>query len=235
MIYCNQKNSIRKVTVKMEIKGAIFDMDGTLVDSLMVWDVLWQRLGKKYLNDEGFRPDPITEKAVRTLTLLDAMTLVHKNCNIGGSGEEIWSFTTDMLADFYSKDVKLKDGVLEFLEHLHEKGVRACIASATAPDLISLAMRSTGIDKYFGKIISCSDIGKGKEHPDVFIAALEYLGTPKESTWVFEDSVVAIETAVGAGFSTVGIYDKHNFGLDRIPKLATIYVGEGETLRKIIR
>ena len=219
----------------MNITGAIFDMDGTLVDSLMVWDVLWQRLGRKYLGDESFRPDPITEKAVRTLTLLDAMTLVHKNCGVGESGEEIWRFATDMMVDFYENDVKTKVGVMEFIEHLHSKGVKMCIASATAPDLVKKAMRTTGLDKYIPTVISCSEVGKGKEHPDVFIAAHEYLGTPKESTWVFEDSVVALETAAGAGYKTVGIYDRYNFGLDRIPNIVDIYVDKDETLKKLIK
>lgn len=219
---------------KMNITGAVFDMDGTLVDSLMVWDVLWQRLGKKYLGDESFRPAPVTEKAVRTLTLIDAMTLVHEKCGIGKSGEEVWQFTTDMMVDFYENDVKTKAGVMEFLEYLYGKGVKMCIASATAPNLISIAMRTCKLEKYFLKVISCNDVGKGKEHPDVFLAAHEYLGTPKDSTWIFEDSVVAIETAVAAGYQAVGIYDQYNFGLDRIPSLATIYIDKGESLTKLI-
>jgi HAD superfamily hydrolase (TIGR01509 family) len=218
----------------MNITGAIFDMDGTLVDSLMVWDVLWQRLGKKYLGNERFRPDPVTEKAVRTLTLIDAMTLVHEKCGIGESGEEVWQFTTDMMVDFYENDVKMKAGALDFLEYLYGEGVKMCIASATAPNLISIAMKTCGLGKYFSKVISCNDVGKGKEHPDVFIAAHEYLGTSKDSTWVFEDSVAAIETAVSAGYKTVGIYDQYNFGLDRIPSIATVYIDKGESLTKLI-
>lgn len=220
--------------IEINITGAIFDMDGTLVDSLMVWDVLWKRLGKKYLDDESFRPDPVTEKAVRTLTLLDAMTLVHKNCGVGKSGDELWRFTTDMMVDFYENDVKMKAGALEFLEYLHQKGVKMCIASATAPDLIKIAMKTCGLDKYFSKIISCNDVGKGKEHPDIFIAAHEYLGTQKESTWVFEDSAVAIETAARVGYKTVGIYDRYNFGTELIEKTATVFIGEGESLAKLI-
>jgi HAD superfamily hydrolase (TIGR01509 family) len=218
----------------MNIKGAIFDMDGTLVDSLMCWDVLWQRLGKKYLGDGDFRPDPVTEKAVRTLTLLDAMTLVHENCGVGESGEALWNFAVDMMVDFYENDVKAKAGALEFVEYLHGRGVKMCIASATAPDLIRLALKTTGLDKYIEKVISCNDVGKGKEFPDVFIAAHEYLGTPVESTWVFEDSVVALETASRAGYKTVGIYDKYNFGLDRIPQIVDIYIDNGESLSKLI-
>jgi beta-phosphoglucomutase-like phosphatase (HAD superfamily) len=96
-------------------------------------------------------------------------------------------------------------------------------------------MNTCGLGKYFSKVISCNDVGKGKEHPDVFIAAHEYLGTPKDSTWVFEDSVAAIETAVSAGYKTVGIYDQYNFGLDRIPSIATVYIDKGESLAKLIK
>ena len=107
----------------MKINGAIFDMDGTLIDSLMFWDVLWRKLGVYYRNDPTFRPDAVTEKAVRTLSLLEAMELLHKACNIGESGEALWRMATEMCVDFYAHEVQIKDGVLDFLEHLKQKNV----------------------------------------------------------------------------------------------------------------
>ena len=64
--------------------------------------------------------------------------------------------------------------------------------------------------------------------------AAAYLGTDKESTWIFEDSVVAIETVIKAGYKTVGIYDKNNFGLDRVKEISTIYIDKDDSLRTII-
>ena len=218
----------------MKITGAIFDMDGTLVDSLGFWDVLWAALGEKYKNDKGFRPDPITEKAVRTAPLYDAMCLVHKNCGLGESGEEVFRTTDKMLKDFYAETVELKPGVLEFLEHLKKERVKMCVASATAPHLISVLMEKFGLSRFFPRIISCSDVGKGKEHPDVFIFAHDFLGTEKESTWIFEDSIVALETATKAGYKTVGIYDKYNFGIDRVKEISTVYIGETDSLAGLI-
>ena len=110
-----------------------------------------------------------------------------------------------------------------------------CVASATQKDLLSIVVERFGLDRYFSAIISCGDIGKSKEHPDVFLAALEHLGTPIEDTYVFEDSVVAVETAVRAGFGTVGIYDKYGFDHDRIKSLATEYIGPGETMMKLVK
>ena len=109
-----------------------------------------------------------------------------------------------------------------------------CVASATAPHLIAILMKKFNLHKYFPKLFSCSDVGKGKEFPDVFITAHNYLGTPKESTWIFEDSRVALETATKAGYQTVGIYDKYNFGIDKVKEISTVYIADGESLAKLI-
>ena len=217
----------------MKIKAAIFDMDGTLIDSLMIWGVIWEKLGEKYLGNPGFLPSAEDDKKVRTLTLKDAMVLIHEHYHLGESGEAVWDEASRIIGDFYKSDVKLKEGAKEFLEYCKNSGVKMCIASATAPELIELAMKHCEIEQYFSKIFSCSQIGKGKEEPDVFLMAADYFGEAKEETWIFEDSLVAIETAVGVGMPTVGIYDRFNFGQERIKAIATEYIGEGETLLKL--
>jgi HAD superfamily hydrolase (TIGR01509 family) len=218
----------------MKIKAAIFDMDGTLIDSLMIWGVIWEKLGEKYLGNPDFLPSAEDDKKVRTLTLKDAMVLIHEHYRLGESGEAVWNEASRIIGDFYKSDVKLKEGAKEFLEYCKNSGVKMCIASATAPDLIELAMKHCEIEQYFSKIFSCSQIGKGKEEPDVFLMAADYFGEDKAETWVFEDSLVAIETAVGVGMPTVGIYDRFNFGQERIKEIATEYIGEGETLLKLM-
>ncbi len=218
----------------MKITGAIFDMDGTLIDSMMFWDIFWQRLGVHYRNDPAFRPDGKTEKAIRTLPLKEAMYLLHEACGIGENGEALLKTANEMCAAFYANDVQMKPGALEFLAHCKKQGIKMCVASATARPLQEIVMNKFGLDVYFPRIFSCSEIGRGKEFPDVFIAAHEYLGTPKESTWIFEDSITALETARKAGYQTVGIYDPHNFNLDRMPDFSTAYIAEGESLARLI-
>lgn len=218
----------------MKITGAIFDMDGTLIDSLMIWDVLWERLGLRYRNDAGFRPDAVTEKAIRTLPLREAMELLHEKAGIGESGEALYRIADSMCRDFYKNDVQMKPGALEFLAHLHRLGVKMCVASATSPSLLQIVVERFGLDRYFSKIFSCSEIGRGKEFPDVFLLARDFLGTPMEETWIFEDSIVALQTARRAGFSTVGIYDRYNFNLELMPEYSTEYIASGETLERLI-
>ena len=151
------------------------------------------------------------------------------------SGEELLELANNMMLDFYANQVELKDGVREFLEYLSAQGTKMCIASATMPDLLAVAMKHCDLEKYFSKVFSCGAIGKGKEHPDVFLLAKDYFGASLEEAWVFEDSLVAIETATKVGFKTVGIYDRFNFGQDRIREIATEYVAPGETLLKLIK
>ncbi len=218
----------------MNMKAAIFDMDGTLVDSLMTWEVLWSDFGEAYLGSKTFRPSEEDDKRVRTLTLRDAMHLIHKNYNIGESGEALLDHANRIMIDFYANRVTLKSGVLEFLEHCKNRGVKMCLATATAPALLHVALEHCGIGQYFQRIFSCGDIGKGKEHPDIFLLAHEFLGEHLCETWVIEDSLVALETATRIGFPTVGIYDPYNYGQDRIREIATEYIAKGQTLARLI-
>ena len=216
------------------IKGAIFDMDGTLIDSLILWDVIWTKFGKKYLDDENFKPAAHDDKAVRTMTLKDDMNYIHSLYNIGNSGEELFSITDIILREFYSREVELKKGVTEFLEYCQANDIKMCIASATDIELIKIAAKHCNIEKYFSNIFSCAQIGKGKEYPDIYLKALDFLGTSTEETCVFEDSYVAINTADKIGMKTVGIYDKYNYGQEEMKKIATAYIAKGETLEKLI-
>ena len=214
--------------------GAIFDMDGTLVDSLFLWEIIWARLGERFLQDSGFRPTLEDEKAVRTMTLEGAMDFIYARYGLGGSGAALLEVLHGILWDFYQNEVALKEGVLPFLEACRERGVKMCIASATDIARINLALEHTGIAKYFDAVLSCAELGKGKDEPDIYELALSTLGTPREETCVFEDSLVALKTAKSIGLLTVGIYDPNNFGHEEMEKIVTAYIGKGETLEKLL-
>ena len=218
----------------MKIKAAIFDMDGTLIDSLMLWDILWGVFGKKYLGGKAFKPDTETDKAIRTMPVKEAMEYIHEKCSIGESGEELYKIATDTFRNFYENEVCLKKGMKEVLDYFYENGVKMCLATANDSDLVEVVLRRCNIEKYFLRLFSCKELGKGKESPEVFNLALEWLGTPKEETWVFEDSFVALNTASEAGFPTVGVYDKYSFRQDFLKEKSTIYVSENEDATVVI-
>lgn len=220
--------------MKYKITGAIFDMDGTLIDSLGFWEVLWSAFGRKFLGSEDFRPSAEDDKAVRTLTTAAATKLIHDKYKMGRDADELLAESDRILKEYYETSVCLKAGVPEFLDHLQSIGVKMCIASATDKKLLNIAFYRLGLDKYFDTILSCADIGKGKDQPDIFFAALDHLGTDLETTWVFEDSAVSVDTAHKAGFKTVGIYDKFNYGHELMEKTADQYIADGETILKLI-
>lgn len=218
----------------MDFKAAIFDMDGTLVDSLSFWGIFWSDMGERYKGDKKFRPSEEDDKRVRTMLFSDACTFLYEKYGFGESADDLLLGGEDYMRNFYEQKVFAKPGVIEFLEKLKDDGVKMCIASATQPGLISVALEHTGLKKYFSKVISCTDVGAGKDKPDVFLAAAEYLGENVSDVCVFEDSLVALETAAKAGFKTVGIYDKYNFGHDKMKEFVDEFIDDGETLLRIL-
>ena len=218
----------------LDVKAAIFDMDGTLVDSLMLWDILADAMAQAYPDKVGTVITEEDNKAIRVLPLRDGMQLLHDHYGIAASGEELFQLATDTFADFYANRVQLKEGVREFLDHLQALGVKMCIASATNPDLVESAMDHCGIRHYFDTVFSCGVLGKGKDTPDIYLMAMEHLGEDMAHTWVFEDAFVAIQTATGIGMQTVGIYDQYNPYQDEIKAMATHYIAPGETMMKLV-
>lgn len=218
----------------MKIKGAIFDMDGTLVNSLIAWKDIWAALADKYLDGEVGFPGAEIDRKLRTMTLFEGMEMLHDLRGIGRDGRELWEFCNILIEDFYRNRVEMKSGAMEFLKYLHENNVKMCIASASALDMVMIAVERCGIGKYVPKLLSSCDFGCGKDKPDVYLAALEYLGTSVEDTWVFEDSLVALRTAKGIGMPVVGIYDAYNFGHEEMKDISDYYVDDGEGLDKFI-
>ena len=109
-----------------------------------------------------------------------------------------------------------------------------CVASATDKKYLPIALDACGLTSYFDTVLSCAELGVGKDKPDIYLAALAALGTNASETCVFEDSFVALETAKKAGFHTVGIYDENNFGQERLCQASDLYLSKGISLDEAI-
>ena len=217
----------------MKIQGVIFDMDGTLVDSLSFWDCFWRDMGEKYFNNPSFQIDAEHfDTYVRTMIFSNAISYLHGYLNVPCTAEEFDDFAAQYVEKFYGTVACAKPGARELLSAFSKQGVKISLASATDRRYLGIALESCGLAEFFApeNILSCSDIGVGKERPDVFLAAAKVMGTPVQETAVFEDSALALETAKNAGFITVGVYDAHQTSTERLCAASDIYLSQKETL-----
>jgi thiamine-phosphate diphosphorylase len=225
------KRMVKTAPEIIKIDGAIFDLDGTLLDSMYIWDAI----GGDYLRSLGIEPRENLNRTFKTMSLLQATEYYRSEYGVTLSTGEIMNGVNSMIENFYFHDVQAKTGVKDTLERLKKAGVSMCVATATDRHLAEAALRRNGILEYFSKIFTCTEVGSGKDAPEIFNQALAHLKTPRQSTLVFEDALYAVKTARNAGFTVVAIYDKseaeHN---SEIRSLADIYINSFTEMRSYI-
>ena len=202
------------------IKGAIFDLDGTLLDSMFIWDTI----GEDYLRSLGKEPHEDLKETFMTLTLEEAAEYYREHYGVTLSVKEIVDGVNAMVEGIYRTKVTLKPGISEYLAWLKENGVRTCVATVTDRYLVEETLERLGVRHYFSEIFTCAEVGFGKDKPVIYQKALEHLGTEKSDTYVFEDMLFALNTAKTDGFPTVGVYDRHEAHQDELKELADYYV-----------
>ena len=202
------------------LTGAIFDFDGTLLDSMFIWDTI----GEDYLRTLGKEPHEDLKETFMTLTLEEAAEYYREHYKVTLSVTEIMDSINAMVEGIYRTKVTLKPGVMAYLRLLKERGVKMCVATVTDRYLVEDTLERLGILHYFSEIFTCAEVGYGKDKPIIYQKALEHLGTAKEETFVFEDSLFALETAKTDGFPTVGGYDMHESRQEDMKRLADCYV-----------
>ena len=204
----------------MRIRGAIFDVDGTLLDSMFIWDTI----GEAYLRSIGYQPKENLNETFKNMSLHQAARYYQTEYGVTQSIDEIMDGVNAMLERYYRFEVPLKPGVAELLERLRQDGVRLCIATATDRHLVEAGLDRCGVLSCFGEIFTCNEVGHGKDEPDIFEAALRFLGTRKEETIVFDDALYAVRTAKEAGFLVAAVYDSHERSQAEVRARSDLYL-----------
>lgn len=204
------------------MKYGIFDMDGTLVDSMGVWN----RASEEYLISCGVEePDrEILDRAV-PMTMPETAGYLIRQFGLDSTPERVMEEINGVMERHYRTDIPLKPGARVCLDRLREAGVSMCIASSTAPELIDICLRRLGLREYFQFLLSCEEVGAGKNKPDVYLEAARRLGSTPDNTIVFEDILVAAATAKKAGFTLGVVYDENSAAeQEQLKALADRYI-----------
>ncbi len=213
----------------MKIRGAIFDVDGTLLDSLFIWDTI----GEAYLRSLGYEPREDLNEVFKNMSLYQAACYYQREYGVTLSTDEIMRGVNVLLERFYRYEALLKPGAEELLVRLRESGVKLCIATVTDRYLVEEALKRCGILSCFDTVFTCNEVGHGKDEPHIFEAALSFLGTEKSETLVFEDALYALRTAKTAGFLVAAVCDSHEKAQDEIRALADVYMEELTQIDKL--
>lgn len=203
------------------IAGAIFDLDGTILDSMPIWE----NAAAMYLSTIGIEAEPGLGKTMFTMSMTKGAEFLRDRYRLDMDVAAIMAGINRTIEDFYFYQVQLKEGAGQLLIHMNQAGIKMVAATSSDRQIVERALERLGVLNCFDRIFTCTEIGVGKEKPDIYLAAAEYMGTLPENTWVFEDALHAIKTAKAAGFRTVGVFDSFSKGdSERVKKVSDIYL-----------
>ena len=200
--------------------GAIFDVDGTLLDSMGIWE----HAGEMYLSRLGIRGEPRLGRILYPMSMEEGAAYLKEHYCLDQAVREITKGVSDTVRDFYFYQVNPKPGAMDFLKMLHARGIPMSIATSSDRQVVEAAFNRLGMNRFFRGIFTCAQAGAGKSRPDVYELALDSLGgADRGSTWVFEDAFFAARTAGAAGFPVAGLYDSYSDSSQQRLKEASAY------------
>lgn len=203
-----------------EVQACIFDVDGTLLDSMPVWD----DIGERYLTSLGISAREGLHDVLNTMSLEQGAVYLKEEYQIDKPIPQIVKEVLKIVSDFYRFEAPLKSGVKETLEWLSEKKIKMVIATSSNKELVEAALERNGVLQYFEQIYTCTEVGAGKDEPKIYLEAAKFLQTKPENTAVFEDAIHAADTARLAGFVVIGVYDVSNEeNLSRMKEVCDYY------------
>lgn len=187
-----------------DIDAVIFDLDGTLVDSM--W--MWETIDIEYLARFGLEFPKDLQASIEGMSFSETAVYFKDRFNLPDSLDQIKSDWNKMAWDKYLHEVPLKDGVIDFLEYLSSRNIPAGIATSNSRELVDLIIEKHNIGGYFKSIRTSCEVEKGKPSPDIYLLVASDLMVEPERCLVFEDVIHGVMAGKNANMKVCSVYDK---------------------------
>ncbi len=188
-----------------QMKCAIFDLDGTVLDSTDVWN----QIDAVFFAERQIELPEDYAKTIAPMGFYKAAVYTVETFGLDETPDEVVRVWNGMAQAAFARDVGLKPNVKPYLEQLRSQNIRLCIATASHPELFVPALERNGVMELFDKITTITEVRRGKGFPDIYWKAAESVQTPVADCVVFEDILEGVRGAKDGGFYTVGVYDKN--------------------------
>lgn len=185
------------------IKACLFDMDGTLLDSMHIWKDIDIEFFARY----GLELPKTFQNEIEGKSFTETAEYVKEQYKVPLSVEEIIQTWNEMAFQKYAKEIGFKEGAFAFLKYLKEKGIRTAICTSNSRELVNAVEENLGFGAYMDTIVTSCEVGAGKPAPDVYLEAARRVGVEPKDCLVFEDIVPGLMAGKNAGMKLCAVED----------------------------
>ena len=209
-------------------KGIILDLDGTILDSSWVWEMV----DIKFLGDRGFEvPDDYVESISPMGAEKAAIYTIERFGLHNEKPEDLVREWFDMAKAEYRNKVVCKPGAKNFIKKMYSQGMKLALATSSDRELFIPTLDREGILQYFNVIVTVDEVEKGKGFPDIYEEAARCICVPVEQCVVFEDIITAVRGAKSGGFKVVAVEDEKSLcNADKIKQISDFYISSYKQL-----
>lgn len=204
----------------MNYCAAVFDLDGTLIDS----NPVWEKLDRIILGRRNIAADDVFFQKLTAMTYEDAAAEIRK-LGIDISADEFKDEINELAVYEYSQNIRLKDGAEKYLVYLKNNNIKITLATASPAELYEPVLKNNGVYDLFDAFTTTDEVGRSKDYPDIYIEAAKKISVTPECCIAFEDVLKGVLSAKKAGMFSVGVYDESSAGcIDEIKKASDKFI-----------